>query len=39
MLVLIEFCHICSRETLCYDHICVKCVKEKDCFMEETDDD
>lgn len=30
MLVLIEFCHRCSRETLCYNHVCPECVKEKD---------
>ena len=25
MLVLIEFCHKCSRETLCFDHVCDQC--------------
>mgnify|MGYP001607825105 CR=1 FL=1 len=38
MLVLIELCHRCSIETLCYNHICAKCVKEKDYFMGEIDD-
>ena len=29
MLILIEFCHICSIEKLCYDHICGQCLLER----------